>query len=209
MILGHTSFQSETNMRVHNPLTGTTYFSKRRRRFEEGRRPHELTFSCYHRYQFLSRDRTREWFVEALEAKRRVWPIDLWAWVIMPEHVHLIVAPREPGVAVGRFVGSVKEAVSRRAVAWLREHSPQWLTRIRVVEGTKVRHRFWQPGGGYDRSIDDPDTLEAMIQYIHQNPVRRGMVERAEDFEWSSARWYAGLGPWRMEMDRSLPMLEE
>ena len=64
--------------------------------------PHALTFSCDHRFKFLDQDRTRQWFVEALQAERLKWPIDLWAWVIMPEHVHLIVAPREPGVSVRR-----------------------------------------------------------------------------------------------------------
>lgn len=196
-------------MEFRDPLTGKKFFGKRRRRFEEDRMPHELTFSCYNRYRFLQRDRTCRWFIEALELKRLEWPIDLWAWVIMPEHVHLIVVPREPGVPVGRFIGSVKEEVSRRAVAWLSEHSPEWLSHIRVREGTKVRHRFWQPGGGYDRNIDDTDTLEAMIQYIHQNPVRRGLVEQAEEFHWSSARWYAGLSPTLMKMDRTFPMLDE
>ena len=139
-------------MRIHDESSGKSYFSKRRQRFEGERMPHALTFSCYHRFQFLDRDRTRQWFVEALQIELLKWPIDLWAWVIMPEHVHLIVSPREPGISVGRFAGRVKEAVSRRAVVWLKEHSPEWLARITVVEGTKTRHRFWQPGGGYDRN---------------------------------------------------------
>ena len=45
-----------------------------------------------------------------------------------------------------------------------------------------------------------------MIEYIHANPVRRGLVERAEDWEWSSARWYAGLRPARMKMDPDVLM---
>ncbi len=194
-------------MRIHDESSGSSYFSKRRRRYEGERMPHALTFSCYHRFKFLDRDRTRQWFVEALQAERLKWPIDLWAWVIMPEHVHLIVSPREPGVSVWRFAGKVKEDVARRAVTWLKEHSPEWLARITVVEGTKTRHRFWQPGGGYDRNIEQAGTLEAMIEYLHQNPVRRGLVERTVDWEWSSARWYAGMNPVWLEMDRTLPML--
>jgi len=45
------------------------------------------------------------------------------------------------------------------------------------------------------------DALRAMIDYIHANPVRRGLVARAEDWEWSSARWYAGLRPVKLEID--------
>jgi putative transposase len=70
-----------------------------------------------------------------------------------------------------------------------------------VREGPRVRRRFWQPGGGYDRNITSIEALRAMIDYIHANPVRRGLVARAEDWEWSSARWYAGLRPVKVEMD--------
>lgn len=195
-------------MEIHDPLTGKSFFSKRRRRFEEARMPHELTFSCYKKLPFFKRDRACIWFVEALETQRHEWSMDIWSWVIMPDHVHLLVAPQVAGAEVGRFAGSVKELVARKAVAWLQEHSPQWLSNIRVVEGSKVRHRFWQPGGGYDRNVEETDTLQSMIQYIHQNPVRRGLVERAEDYEWSSARWYAGLSPVRLKMDRTIPLLD-
>jgi putative transposase len=40
-----------------------------------------------------------------------------------------------------------------------------------------------------------------MIDYIDANPVRRGLVARAEDWEWSSARWYAGLRPVKLDID--------
>jgi hypothetical protein len=86
-----------------------------------------------------------------------------------------------------------------------RGHAPDWLPRIRVREGSRVRHRFWQPGGGYDRNIAGGSTLRHVMDYIHANPVRRGLVERPEDWEWSSARWYAGIHPSLIEMDRTLP----
>ncbi len=52
-------------------------------------------------------------------------------------------------------------------------------------------------------------TLAAMIDYIHQNPVRRGLCERATDWEWSGARWYAGVRPVRFEIDATLPMIHD
>jgi putative transposase len=70
-----------------------------------------------------------------------------------------------------------------------------------VREGQRLRHRFWQPGGGYDRNITSIETLHAMIDYIHANPVRRGLVTRAEDWQWSSAGWFAGMRPVKLEMD--------
>ncbi len=188
-------------MLVYDPATGRSYFSKRRRRFDDERMPRELTFSCFQRLPLLGRDRTRRWFVESLDDVRRNWPIDLWAWVIMPEHVHLLIAPREPGVDVGAFQGAVKERTARLAIAWLKEHAPSWLEKISVREGVRVRRRFWQPGGGYDRNIDNFETLEFSINYLHMNPVKRGLVAKPEDWEWSSARWYAGTRPVHIEMD--------
>jgi hypothetical protein len=94
-------------MRITNPQSGRSYVEKRRRRYAEPGQPRELKFSCYRRYLFLGKERTREWF--------------------------------------------------RRA-----------------------------------------------IDYIHANPVRRGLVEKAEDWEWSSARWYAGIRPVKIEMDSSV-----
>ena len=191
-------------MRITNFGTGESYVQKRRRRFDEPGQARELTFSCYRRFQFLARDRTRQWFVEEMEAARREFPIDLWAYVIMPEHVHMLVYPREPGVKVGVVEGRIKEKVARRAIKFLEEHAPQWIPRITVHEGQRVRRRFWQPGGGYDRNITSTEALRAMIDYIHANPVRRGLVARAEDWEWSSARWYAGQRPVKLEMDHGV-----
>jgi putative transposase len=121
----------------------------------------------------------------------------------MPEHVHLLVYPGAAG-RVTPFLQSLKEAVGSRAIAYLREHSPSWLARLRVKEGRRIRHRFWQPGGGYDRNITSAEVLRAMIDYIHLNPVRRGLVKKPEDWEYSSARWYAGQLHAPIEMDRMI-----
>jgi putative transposase len=205
-------------MRIVDPETGQTYVEKRRRRYNEFGQPRELTFSCYHQCAFLSRPRTCEWFREALEAARDKYHFQVWAYVVMPEHVHLLVYPGthlpsegaielatsnspNPG-DMSRFLQAVKEPVARKAIAFLKAESSAWLERLRVREGKRIRHRFWQPGGGYDRNITSLAAVRAMIDYIHANPVRRGLVTRPEDWEWSSARWYAGMRPVKIEMDR-------
>jgi hypothetical protein len=63
---------------------------------------------------------------------------------------------------------------------------------LTVLRGTPAERRFWQSGGGYDRNITSPRTLLAAIDYIHLNPVRKGLVEQAADWQWSSARHYQG-----------------
>ena len=192
-------------MWITNPITGHKTAKKSRRRFDDERTPRELTFSCYRGYPFLARDRTRQWFIDAVEAARQRWGFDLWAWVIMPEHVHLVLSLRTGVLDVGRLQGFVKERVARQAIGWLEQNAPQWIPRITVREGMRSRRRFWQPGGGYDRNIECIDTLERMIDYIHLDPVRRGLVERAVDWQWSSARWYAGVRPVAIEIDATLP----
>jgi len=60
---------------------------------------------------------------------------------------------------------------------------------------------FWQSGGGYDRNVNEPQTLMSMIEYVHLNPVRRGLVARAVDWEWSSAAYLEDVGPSPLTLD--------
>ena len=50
--------------------------------------------------------------------------------------------------------------------------------------------RCWQEGPGYDRNINSVEALQASLNYIHMNPVRRGLCEKPTDWPWSSARYY-------------------
>src|SRR5262249_33847559 len=148
-----------------------------------------------------TRERTRNWLREALANALSESGFQLWAYVIMPEHVHVLVHPGKAPDRMPDFLQILKESVARKAIYYLRANSPDWLQRIRVHEGQPFRYRFWQPGGGHDRNVTNSTTLRYMIEYLHNNPVRRGLVARAEDWEWSSARWFAGLRPVKIELD--------
>ena len=179
---------------------------KRCRRYDIPGHAHALTFSCYRRLRLLANDRTRGWLIEAMEQARDRTGFDLWAYVIMPEHVHLLAAPRSPAARVADLLGHIKRPVARRAIAHLRANAPTFLDRLTVTraDGSRTR-RFWQAGGGFDGNIVEPATAWKVVDYIHANPVRRGLAERPEDWEWSSARWYAGIGPIRLPMDGKPP----
>lgn len=196
-------------MRIYDAKTGKSYFRKLRKRFDEPGDARELTFSCYKRFPFLSRDRTRQWFIDAMIDARQKFSIDVWAYVMMPEHVHLLIYPRDPAIKIGYVAGSIKEAVARQAINFMEINAPEWLPRITVREGKRTRRRFWQPGGGYDRNATSVETVQKMIDYIHMNPVRRGLVERPEDWLWSSAQWYAGVRPVPIEIDATIPITHE
>ena len=114
----------------------------------------------------------------------------LWAYVFMPDHVHLIVHPKRKDYDDSEFLKRVKEPVSRNAVQFLKRESPAWLDRICISRGKRIEHHFWQPGRGYDQNIDNAKALLSAIEYVHLNPVRKGFVERARDWKWSSAGWF-------------------
>jgi len=179
---------------------------KRCRRYDEPGHAHALTFSCYRRLPLLSKDRTRRWLIEAIDEARSLACFDLWAYVIMPEHAHLLLVPRSTTGGISQILWRIKRPVGRKAIAFLDSTSPGWLNRLTVVgpDGARER-RFWQAGGGYDRNIVKPETAWKLVEYLHLNPVRRGLVERPEDWEWSSARWYAGIRPVQLEIDDTLP----
>ena len=165
----------------------------RRRAFNEPGHAHELTFNCYRRFQFLKAERVCHWLADSIDDSRREHDFALWAYVFMPEHVHLLVFPRRPNYDMGQILKSIKEPVGRKAIAHLEEHASHWLPKITVRSGTRLVRRFWQAGGGYDRNLWEYQAILAAIEFIHQNPVRRNLIERAEDWRWSSAGWYAGI----------------
>jgi len=153
--------------------------------------PHELTFSCYGSLPLLLNDRARTWFIEAVQEARIRKGFSVFAFVVMPEHVHIIIRPNHPFYDTSWFLKSMKQPVSRRVSDWLRRHDPEEYDRLTHVRPDGNREfRFWQAGGGYDRNIVHRATLLRMIEYIHNNPLRRSLVEKPSDWKWSSASWY-------------------
>ncbi len=152
---------------------------------------HELTFTCYRRLPLLSRDRTRCWIIESIEAARTNRRFAVLAFVMIPEHLHIIVYPSDQPYDIAWFLKSIQQPVSGKAHAWLLKNDLQWLEKLTLVrkDGRRV-FPFWQARGGFDRNIDRQATLRPMIEYIHNNPVRRGLVNRAVDWPWSSASCY-------------------
>jgi putative transposase len=175
------------------------------KRWNEPGDAHFLTFTCFHGYKLLSRDRTRKWFVDAADRARRKHSFDVWAYVIMPEHVHVIIRSRVRDYDVSRMLKAMKWPVTIRARKHLERTSPEWVRRLTDVQPNGDKHfRFWQRGGGFDRNVRHERSLGAMIEYIHANPVRRGLVREPSDWIWSSARWYDGHRDVPLQMDDTL-----
>ncbi len=167
------------------------------KRYEEPNHLRFLTFSCFEQIPLFEIDSAKEIFVDVLVAQRERCGFHLIAWVLMPEHLHLLIWPRLPDFPVSKILWGLKRDVARRAVESMREKSSPLLEQSLNTRG---QHQFWQRGGGYDRNIFSEDEIREKIDYINLNPVRRGLVDRAEDWVWSSARWYAG------DRDCSIPI---
>ncbi|MBL9081822.1 MAG: transposase [Planctomycetales bacterium] len=177
---------------------------KRRRSYNIPGHAHALTFSCFQRRKFLSKDRTRQWFVEALEAARQKLGFHVWAYVVMPEHAHVLIWPTGKNYEMRRILEAIKLPVSRKALAFIRRENPKYLNAMRDEQPNgAVAHRFWQRGGGFDRNVVEPKVVWSEIEYIHGNPIRRGLCERALDWPWSSAADYAGLRQGPVTIDKS------
>jgi putative transposase len=163
---------------------------------------HELTFTCSRGLPLLNNNGARRWLVDAFRLARQTHELDIWAYVIMPEHVHILLWPRRAEYDVAAILKTIKQSVSRRAMRYLRSEAPHWLDCLAVPRGSgRVEHRFWQAGGGYDRNIVEAATIALCIKYIHNNPVMRGLVACATDWIWSSARWYDGFLDVPLAMD--------
>lgn len=166
-----------------------TRWRKRLRRYEIANQPRFLTFSCYHRLPLFSNDAIKSRFVDHLGAAKARDRFHLIAWVLMPDHLHLIIVPNHAIASMDQVLTRLKGDFAREVIGRWKELDARILNRITHANG---RRRFWQHGGGYDRNIRDEDELWEKIDYIHANPVRRGLVSAIIDWPWSSARWYEG-----------------
>ncbi|HEX7448110.1 MAG TPA: hypothetical protein VF306_11225 [Pirellulales bacterium] len=166
----------------------------RRRQYNELGHAHELTFSCYQRYKFLAAERTCQWLADSLNDARIRLNFNLWAYVFMPEHVHLMIYPLEAPYDTGAILKAIKEPVGRKAIQYLVQNAREWLPKITRRRGRRIESHFWQMGGGFDSNTTEVTALSEQIDYFHLNPVRRGLVERGSDWKWSSAAWFEGRG---------------
>jgi putative transposase len=127
-----------------------------------------VTTATYNRRRLFQVDRNAKLFLETLQHYRREGHYKLHAFVVMPDHIHLIFTP---SITLERAIGLIKGGFSRRLASKL----PVW-------QRSFTDHRI--------RNEEDRDTRRA---YLHQNPVRANLVASAELYPYSSA--YAPPNP--------------
>ncbi len=145
-----------------------------------------VTFCCYRMGEYLLDSLSRELLVKYLREARTKHLFKLMAYVIMPEHVHLVMWPPD-GMKLGLVIGEIKSKMAREYFAFT----------MPDIQGTRV---FWQKRC-YDHNCRTPETVREKIEYCHNNSVRRGLVQEPGDFEWSSYNWYQGMRNVPLDMD--------
>ena len=139
-------------------------------RYQNQRCLHFITFSCYHRMPLLDTPPAKQTFERELERVRVWYGCYITGYVVMPEHVHLLISEPE------RSKPSI-------VIQMLKQITSQQLR-------PKDLPHFWQV-----RYYDFPVWTEAKrvekLRYMHRNPVKRGLVSAPEEWPWSSFRHYA------------------
>jgi putative transposase len=148
-------------------------------RYQESGQSHFVTFCCYHRRPSFAENPPKQIFELALERVRHSFDLCVYGYVVMPEHVHLLLSEPRQGT-LADALKSLKQGVSRRLIG-------------------DAEH-FWQKRY-YDSNIRNHQQFKQKLRYIHRNPVKRGLCARAEDWEWSSFLHYATGCPGRVEIE--------
>jgi putative transposase len=140
------------------------------KRYQESGELHFLTFSCYKRRANFGNAPPRSTFEASLERVRQHYGLCVYGYVVMPEHVHMLVNEPERGT-LAKVMQSLKQSVARTLA--LGAADPFWQARY------------------YDFNVWSEHKFVEKLRYIHRNPVTRGLVARPEDWVWSSFRHYA------------------
>lgn len=144
---------------------------------------HFITFSCYGRRPYLDRSDSKNVVLSVLEQVRQKYKFSITGYVIMPEHVHLLIGEPE-GRTPSLVIQVLKQNVSRKLKTSV-ETNPQ---------------SFWQTRF-YDFNIRTEEKRVEKLRYMHRNPVTRGLVASPEQWAWSSYRHYLSGDTGPVEID--------
>jgi putative transposase len=147
------------------------------KRHQQARNLHFITFSCYQRKPYLDSPAARSLFLVVLERMRLRYDFSVAGYVVMPEHVHLLLSePAEQTLAAA--LHAVKLSVAKQL----------------------QQRPFWQPRY-YDFNVFTEHKRIEKLKYMHRNPVRRGLVAKPEDWLWSTFSHYLSGREETVEID--------
>jgi len=149
--------------------------------------PHFITFPCYRRLPLLRSVRARNTFVQILGQVRDRYGFSLVGYVVMPEHIHLLISEPVKGTP-STVIQVLKQRVSRRLRPKKRVLAGQ--LHLAFACGGDSLPRFWQPRF-YDFNVWSLKKRVEKLHYMHMNPLKRRLVDHPRDWPWSSFSFYS------------------
>jgi putative transposase len=146
---------------------------------------HFITCSCYHRQPWLASPQRRDLFLTVFEEVRLRYAFVVVGYVVMPDHIHLLISEPEKGDP-SRVMQAIKQGFSRRVLKAVRKRRAA-TQQERFADGAD---HVWQRRF-YDYNLWTARKRIEKLQYMHRNPVVRGLVQEPEQWPWSSYRSYA------------------
>jgi putative transposase len=150
---------------------------------------HSITCSCYRRLPLFASARAKNLFVKVLGEVRDRYGFALVGYVVMPEHIHLLIS--EPAKGTPSTVLQVlKQRVSRRIRRKPRRRTSAAQLSLGFDRADHSLPQFWQPRF-YDFNLWSQKKFVEKLHYMHLNPVKRRLVSHPNDWPWSSFSFYA------------------
>lgn len=157
-----------------------------------------VTFTVVRWIDVFTRREYKDILVDSLKYCMENKGLELYAWVIMSNHVHLIISTK--GKPIGSILRDVKRHTSKvvtRAISEnIQESRRDWMLWFFGREGksnpNNENYQFWQQDDNHPIELWNNDVIDQKLDYIHNNPVTAGRVDESEHYLYSSARDYAG-----------------
>lgn len=153
--------------------------------------PHFLTATVVHWLPLFSQPAHADLVLQSLCFLHKHGEWTLYAYVLMEHHLHWIASANDLPDVIRRF----KSYTARRIIDDLKQRDAQWmlrqLARHKASHKADQQYQVWQEGD-QPKQIQGETMLRQKIDYIHQNPVKRGYVDAPTDWRYSSPRDYAG-----------------
>ena len=149
-----------------------------------------ITVVTKDRLPVFKTERMKEILCNAIDEARTSAGILLFAYVVMMDHLHLLTSRHSTTYEVLR---RIKGVTARRVIDYLKENS-YWgsLAKLQhAVRERNFRYSLWQVEKNVLPVFSEGMFMEK-VNYIHQNPVRAGLAQRAVEYRWSSARIWQG-----------------
>src|SRR5215472_3595432 len=159
---------------------------------------HFITFSCYRRLPLLKHARARDVFVKELAKLREELGFQLIGYVVMPEHVHLLISEPQRGhlrPCCRKSNCALPESCVSGEGAHLRARC---ICRSRSVESPCAR--FWQARFCDFNVYSERKRIEK-LNYMHANPMNRRLEKHPKDWPWSSWGFYTRVGKVLVQID--------